>query len=97
MKIKPVARIALARQPSPLFAEGIEIDQEKEEHAEHTELHANGAARLETDRTWGKGAIGGAEGVVVKAIAGDDENDGKGEHPRKEHAELVPALGVLTG
>ena len=47
VKIEPVAGIALARKPSPLFAERIEIDQEKEKHAEHAELDADGAAGAE--------------------------------------------------
>ena len=42
-------------------------------------------------------AIGGAERVVVEAVAGDDQNDGKGEHPREEDAELVAALGIFAG
>ena len=45
----------------------------------------------------GKRAIGGAERVVVEAVAGDDQNDGEGEHPRKKQAELVAALGILAG
>ncbi len=97
VKIKPVARIALAREPTPLFAERVEIDQEKEEDAEHAELHANGAAGAKDVVLGRERTISGAECVVVKPITGDDQNDGEGEHPREEEADFVTALGILTG
>ena len=96
VKIEPMTRIAQAAEPTPFFAQRIEINEEEKKNTEHAELHADGAARTEDIVLGRERAIGGAERVVVKTIASDNQNDSKGEHPGEEETEFVAAFGIFT-
>jgi hypothetical protein len=92
-----VTGISLAREPTPFFAEGIEIDEEKEKNAKHAELHANGAAGTE-DIVFGRvRAIGGAESVIVETVTGNDEDDSECEKPGEENTETMALFRVFAG
>jgi hypothetical protein len=60
VKIEPMTGIALAREPAPFLAKGIEIYDEKEQYAKQAELHAHGAARPQNLVFGRVGTLGGA-------------------------------------
>ena len=49
------------------------------------------------DQTWRKRAIHGTQGVIIEAVAGNDEHDGESQQPRKPHPKAMSALGILAG
>src|SRR5271166_2721962 len=96
MKIQPMARIALASEPTPFFSEGIEVDEKEEEYAEHAELDADGTARTQGIVLGRERAVGGAQSVIVEAVASNDEHDGEREQPGQQHAHAVSAFGIFA-
>src|SRR5437763_8995718 len=76
MEIQPVAGIPLSAEPAPLFAKRIEVDQEEHQDTQHAEPDANGPAGAQEIMLGGEGALGGAEQVIVIAVAANDQHDG---------------------
>src|SRR5207244_11785217 len=81
----PMAGVAHAAEPSPFLSKRIQIDEKKHQHAEHAELDANRAAGPEEFVLGREGALGGAERVVIQAVAGDRSEEHTSELQSPDH------------
>src|SRR5690348_4054315 len=95
VKIKPVARITLARKPAPFFSQRIEINQKEHENAEHAELCANRSARIQQLVLRRKRPLLEGKRVVVEAVTADDKHNSQRSEPRETQTDAVAALQVL--
>src|SRR5882757_9883943 len=96
VKIEPVAGISLAAQPPPALPQRVQVNEKEEQHAKHAEFDPNCSARPKKVMFWRKRPVQCAKRVIVVAIAGNDNNDGKGEKPRETYAKSMALLGVFA-
>src|SRR5258708_9086123 len=96
VKIKPVAGIPLPGQPSPLFAERVEIDEEEKKHTEHAQLHSDGAAGAQQFVLGRKGTLSSSQTVIVVAVTCDDQNHGGSQQPSKNEPGTMAALALVA-
>src|SRR5437762_3807190 len=96
VKIEPVAGVALLTEPSPVLPQGIEIDEKEQKHAEHAELDANRSTGPKQFVHGRERTLCGTQHVIVKAIAGDHQNNGSGQQPSKQQAKAMAFLGVVA-
>src|SRR6266513_1889201 len=96
VKIEPVAGVALLTEPSPVFPQRIEIDEKEQKYAEHAELDANRSAGPKQFVLGRERTLGGTQHVIVKATAGDHQNNGGGQQPSKQQTNAMSFLGVVA-
>src|SRR6266853_1063434 len=70
VKIQPVPGNSLPAEPAPFLGQGVEINQEKQEHPQHTQVYANGAAGTQQSVLGRKRPLARTERVVVESVYG---------------------------
>src|SRR5260370_35752553 len=81
METEPVPGIALPSEPAPFLAQWVEINQEKQEHAEHAQVYAYRAARPQQSVLGRKWPFVRSKDVVIESIYGECGDECHGGYP----------------
>ncbi len=97
MNVQPVFGTALPGKPWPLLAQGINKNGQKHGQSHEAKFypdHSTGPQEVVLGREW---ALGGAKGVVVKAVNGQAYYQGDGNHIAADQADVMCPLPVPGG
>src|SRR6266478_1884048 len=90
MEIQPVPGISLPAEPAPFLAQRVEINQEKEEHPQHAQVYANGAAWTQQGVLGRKRPLARTQRIVVESVYGESGDEGHARNPAGCHALAMP-------
>src|SRR5882672_2613710 len=95
MEIEPVPGITLPAEPAPFLAQWVEINQEKQEHAEHAQVYAYRAARPQQSMLGRKWPFVCAKRVVIEPVDSECGDECHGRNPTNGQTPAVPSFQGL--